>query len=235
MELFMKKVFYTILILTVAVAGLVSCSDDQTYAEQKDKERNAINAFLKRDVTIVGPSGDTVCNVGVIKVITEEQFVAQDSTTNLEENEYVLFSGSGIYMQIIREGVGERIKKGQTRQIACRFVEFNILGDSLQLRNDVSYWHTTPDIMAVTNSSGTFSGRFITDNLPGAMYQTYGEEKVLDGWLAPFPYIRIGRQKSEEGEIAKVRLIVPHTAGQSNAASNVYPCFYEILYQECRD
>lgn len=35
------------------------------------------------------------------------------------------------------------------------------------------------------------------------MYQTYGEEKVLDGWLAPFPYIRIGRQKSEEGEIAK--------------------------------
>ena len=166
----MKKVFYTILILTVAVAGLVSCSDDQTYAEQKDKERNAINAFLKRDVTIVGPSGDTVCNVGVIKVITEEQFVAQDSTTNLEENEYVLFSGSGIYMQIIREGVGERIKKGQTRQIACRFVEFNILGDSLQLRNDVSYWHTTPDIMAVTNSSGTFSGRFITDNRPGAMY-----------------------------------------------------------------
>ena len=66
----MKKVFYTILILTVAVAGFVSCSDDQTYAQQKDKERKAVDAFLKRDVTIVGPSGDTICNVGVIKVIT---------------------------------------------------------------------------------------------------------------------------------------------------------------------
>jgi len=177
----MKKFFYTFLSLTIAFSGFVSCSNDQTYAEQKDKERNAIDAFLKRDVTVVGPSGDTVCNVGVIKVITEEEFLAQDSTTNVEENEYVLFASSGIYMQIIRKGVGDKIEKGQTRQIACRFVEFNILGDSLQLRNDVSYWHTTPDIMAVTNTSGTFSGKFLKDGLPGAMYQTYGEEKVLDG------------------------------------------------------
>ena len=220
----MKKILYTFLSVMVALVGFVSCSDDQTYAEQKDKERNAIDAFLKRDVTIVGPSGDTICNVGVINVITEQEFFDQDSTTNLENNEYVLFASSGIYMQIIRKGVGEKIEKGQTRQVACRFVEFNILGDSLQLRNDVSYWHTSPDIMSVTNTSGTFSAKFITSNLPGAMYQTYGEEKVLDGWLAPFPYIRIGRQKSEEGEIAKVRLIVPHTAGQSSAASNVYPC-----------
>ena len=231
----MKKILYTFLSVMVALAGFVSCSDDQTYAEQKDKERKAVDAFLKRDVTLVGPSGDTICNVGVINVITEEQFFAQDSTTNLEKNEYVLFASSGIYMQIVRPGVGDKIAKGESRQIACRFVEFNILGDSLQLRNDVSYWHTTPDIMTVTNTSGTFSGRFATGDQAGAMYQTYGEEKVLDGWLAPFPYIRIGRQKTAEGEIAKVRLIVPHTAGQSSAASNVYPCFYEILYQECRD
>jgi hypothetical protein len=231
----MKKVFYTFLSLMIAVTGLVSCSDDQTYAEQKDKERNAIDAFLKRDVTIVGPSGDTICNVGVINVITEQEFFDQDSTTNLENNEYVLFASSGIYMQIVRKGVGKKIEKGETRQIDCRFIEFNILGDSLQLRNDVSYWATSPDVMAVTNTSGTFSASFITGNLAGAMYQTYGEEKVLDGWLAPFPYIRVGRQKSGEGEIAKVRLIVPHTAGQSSAASNVYPCFYEILYQERRD
>jgi hypothetical protein len=231
----MKKILYTILGLMIAFTGFVSCSDDQTYAEQKDKERKAVESFLKRDVTIVGPSGDTICNVGVINVITEQEFFAQDSTTNLEKNEYVLFASSGIYMQIIRKGVGEKIAKGQTRQIACRFIEFNILGDSLQLRNDVAYWHTNPDILAVTNTSGTFSGLFVTGTQAGAMYQTYGEEKVLDGWLAPFPYIRIGRQTTPDGEIAKVRLIVPHTAGQSNAATNVYPCFYEILYQECRD
>ena len=231
----MKKILYTFLSLMIALTGFVSCSDDQTYAEQKDKERNAVDAFLKRDVTIVGPNGDTICNVGVINVISEQQFYKQDSTTNLDRNEYVLFSNSGIYMQIIRKGVGEKIAKGQTRQIACRFIEFNILGDSLQLRSDVSYWHTNPDILAVTNTSGTFSASFITGDQAGPMYQTYGEEKVMDGWLAPFPYIRVGRQTTPDGEIAKVRLIVPHTAGQSNAASNVYPCFYEILYQECRD
>lgn len=231
----MKKILYTFLFMMVAFAGFISCSDDQTYAEQKDKERKAVESFLKRDVTIVGPAGDTICNVGVIKTITEQEFIDQDSTTNVEENEYVLFAKTGIYMQIIRKGVGEKVAKGETRQIACRFIEFNILGDSLQLRNDVSYWHTNPDIMAVTNTSGTFSGTFVTGTQAGAMYQTYGEEKVLDGWLAPLPYIRVGRQTTAEGEIAKVRLIVPHTAGQSNAAINVYPCFYEILYQECRD
>lgn len=231
----MKKILYIFLSLMIAFAGFASCSDDQTYAEQKDKERKAVESFLKRDVTIYGPSGDSICKVGVIKVITEQEFLDQDTTTNLENNEYVLFAKNGIYMQIIRRGVGEKITKGQTRQIACRFIEYNILGDSLQLRNDVSYWHTNPDIMAVTNTSGTFSANFVTGTQAGAMYQAYGEEKVLDGWLAPFPYIRVGRQTTAEGEIAKVRLIVPHTAGQSNAATNVYPCFYEILYQECRD
>ena len=231
----MKKILYTFLFLMVAFTAFVSCSDDQTYAEQKDKERKAVESFLKRDVTIYGPSGDSICRVGVIKVITEQEFLDQDTTTNLENNEYVLFAKNGIYMQIIRRGVGEKIAKGETRQIACRFIEYNILGDSLQLRNDVSYWHTNPDIMAVTNTSGTFSASFVTGTQAGAMYQAYGEEKVLDGWLAPFPYIRVGRQTTAEGEIAKVRLIVPHTAGQSNAATNVYPCFYEILYQECRD
>ena len=231
----MKKILYTFLFLMVALTGFVSCSDDQTYAEQKDKERKAVDAFLKRDVTIYGPSGDSICRVGVIKVITEQEFLAQDTTTNVENNEYVLFARNGIYMQIIRRGVGEKIAKGETRQLACRFIEYNILGDSLQLRNDVSYWHTNPDIMAVTNTSGTFSANFVTGTQAGAMYQAYGEEKVLDGWLAPLPYIRVGRQTTAEGEIAKVRLIVPHTAGQGNAASNVYPCFYEILYQECRD
>ena len=97
----MRKVFYTFLSLMIAFTGFVSCSDDQTYAEQKDKERKAVESFLKRDVIIVGPSGDTICNVGVINVITEQEFFAQDSTTNLEKNEYVLFASSGIYMQII--------------------------------------------------------------------------------------------------------------------------------------
>ena len=134
---------------------LISCHDDETYADKKEKERKAIQAFMKRDVAIVDVDGDTVCYVGVINVISEEQFYAQDSLTNINENEYVLFDGSGIYMQIVRKGVGEKLKRGESKRLICRFIEYNILGDSLQLRSDVNYWHTNPDILDVTNNSGT--------------------------------------------------------------------------------
>ena len=48
-------------------------------------------------------------------------------------------------------------------------------------------------------------------------------------------YVNLGRQVSAEEGIAKVRLIVPHSQGQTDATSNVYPCFYEITYQEMRE
>ena len=32
-------------------------------------------------------------------------------------------------------------------------------------------------------------------------------------------------------DIARVRLIVPHSQGQLEAIDRVYPCYYEITYQ----
>ena len=64
------------------------------------------------------------------------------------------------------------------------------------------------------------------------MYTAYSDKSVPAGWLVPFTYINIGRQVSTEQPIAKVRLIVPHSQGQKDASSRVYPCFYEISYQE---
>ena len=99
-----------------------------------------------------------------------------------------------------------------------------------------AYWQTNPDIMDVTNTYGTFTASFNTSvNGGGAMYQYYGSKAVPAGWLVPLTYINIGRQVSEDEEIAKVRLIVPHSQGHSDASSNVYPCFYEITYQEMRN
>ena len=110
------------------------------------------------------------------------------------------------------------------------------LGDSIQLRNDVNYWHPSPDIMNVSNNGGSFSATFDTQlNGGGAMYSAYGNASVPSGWLIPFSYIRIGRQENEDEGIAKVRLIVPHTEGQTSAASGVYPCFYELTLQKMRD
>jgi hypothetical protein len=112
---------------------------------------------------------------------------------------------------------------------------YNILSDSIQSRNDVFYWHTNPDIMEVSNRYGLYSAAFSTANGGGAMYQTYGNTSVPNGWLVPFPYIRIGRQLEADDRIAKVRLIVPHSEGTQKASSGVYPCFYEITFQRTRD
>ena len=49
------------------------------------------------------------------------------------------------------------------------------------------------------------------------------------------PCLPVGWCRSAKDEIAKVRLIVPHSQGHSDALSNVYPCFYEITYQEMRN
>lgn len=233
----MKKTLSILSLLFMLLAGMLSsCSQTETYAEQKDKELKAVKSFLDRDIVVRDADNNIVCNVGKIETISEEQFVEQDSVTDLDRNQYVLFQNTGVYMQIVRKGTGEKLEKGKTARVICRFIEFNILGDSIQLRNDIYYWHSSPDIMKVTNNYGTFTANFDTEiNGGGAMYDKYGTTGVPAGWLVPFSYIRIGRQDSPEEGIAKVRLIVPHSQGQSSAVNNVYPCFYELTFQKMRD
>ena len=47
----------------------------------------------------------------------------------------------------------------------------------------------------------------------------------------PFNYINVGRPEKDDDEIAKVKLIVPHSQGTADATSNVVPCYYEITYE----
>ena len=73
----MKKIlcFLTIILSLASATALVSCDDDDTYAEKKERERDAINAFLRTGVCVLDPeSNDTVINVPPITVISEEQF-----------------------------------------------------------------------------------------------------------------------------------------------------------------
>lgn len=215
------------------VAGLVSCNDGETYAEQKEKERKAISAFIGRDAVVMESKTDTLIHIGKINVISESQFYQQDSMTNVEKNEYVLFKSTGVYMQIISKGAGEKLKSGETRRVYCRYTEFNIMADSVQTTNNSIFWEPRPDIIEVSNTSGTISGSFVMSSAGwGAMYTAYADKSVPAGWLIPFTYINIGRQASSDQPISKVRLIVPHSQGQKDASSRVYPCFYEISYQE---
>lgn len=213
-QTYMGKIKF-ILFALAAIFTLMSCDDTESYADQKKKERAAINSYITKNK---------------IKVISESEFLAQDTTTDVSKNEYVLFDNTGVYMQIIREGCGEKLKDGETATVLCRFTEWNLLTDSLQLANNIGASEFNhPDIMIVKNTSGTFKASFVADS--SVMYFIYGSTSVPAGWLTPLTYIKIGRPANPGEEIAKVKLIVPHTQGHQYATSGVYPCLYEITYQ----
>lgn len=201
----------------IAAVTVISCDDTETYAEQKDKERAAISRFIADSA---------------ITVITESQFKEQGYKTDVSKNEFVLMQNSGVYMQIVREGCGEKIKEGETTTVLCRFTEYNILTDSLQLTNDILSFSSIVDKMTVTNSSGSFTASFIYGQSVMAMF--YGTTSVPSGWLVPLTYIKVGRPENAGDEIAKVNLIVPHTQGHAYASSGVYPCYYTITYERGR-
>ena len=227
----------TLLLLGILLAGAISsCKDDESYAEQKEKERKAVAAFLKRDpLVLYGANDEVLLNTSKINVISQEKFEAQDSLTDVSKNEYVFFGNTGIYMQIVRKGEGAKLKHGETKRVICRYWEYNIIGDTLQSTDRTPYWATNPEILDVSNNSGTITASFNTSiNNGGAMYMIYGSTSVPSGWIVPLTYVNLGRYTSSDA-IALVRMIVPHSQGTANATSNVYPCFYEISYQEMRD
>lgn len=195
--------FYTLLFVF-----MVACDDTVTYSEMKEKEIKTIKEYIKDQG---------------INVITYEKFVAQDSTTNLENNEYVEIDG--VYMQIVRNPKdatdARRIENGETRNMLVRYFEYNIQdGDTISGNK----YYSDYDEMRVTNNSGTYTAAFVS----GMMLTIYESSYVPTAWLIPFNYLWFTRYQSQ---LAKVNLIVPHTRGTSNATTYVYPCFYEITFQ----
>ena len=164
----------------LAVFFLTACRDTETYADQKNKARPAIRKFIEAKG---------------IKVISENEF-KQDTITDVSKKEFVLFENTGIYMQIVRRGCGEKIKNGESVKVLCRFNEYNLLTDSLILTNNILYFSSLPDKMTVTNTLGTFTATFINGVMPSA----YNSTSVPAGWLVPLSYVNIGRMLKEDDE-----------------------------------
>lgn len=209
---------------------LQACDDDETYADKRKREEKQIKAFLTSGVQVKDTdSGEYLLNIpGNIQVISEDEFNRKDSTTDVSKNEYVYFSNTRVYMQIVKKGVGKKLEEGETERIITRYTEYNISTDSIQTSNQMPASEMVPDIMNCTNTLGTFTASF----LQGTMYNSYNSAAVPAGWLIPLTYINLSRV--DDGNLAHVRLIVPSSQGQANASSNVYPCFYEITYQRGR-
>lgn len=238
----MKKLLLSI----IAIAALVTfaaCDHNETYADQRNRELDSINAFLRNE------------NVKVIKESEfEQRFEARkagDKTIKLTDtdpnnNEYVLFESNGIYMQVIHDGCGNYIAKGKTQNVLCRYTEYclanraKICDDAITLTNDVPRFAIYTDEMSVKNTSGTFEGSFVDTN-HSLLAQTYNSSyygsvsaTVPSGWLIPFSWIKIGQLITADDELAHVRLLVPHTYGTTSASASVYACLYDIRFQAAR-
>lgn len=210
------KTFYIVLLGIIGLGFFIqSCDNSKTYAELKEDEREAIRRFIE---------------LKNIKVIDEDQFRAQDSTTNVANNEYVLFEESGVYMQVLNRGNGEVLSDGRY-EILTRYWEEVIAEDgtsdtlsSNMNPNSFPY----PDEFILTKTSNSLSASFAGY---GAMYQAHGSAYVPSGWLLPLNYLKVGREISGR---SMVKLIVPHSEGTSTASGQVVPCHYEITYQMSR-
>ena len=90
----LKSLFLPLFALATLLSAFFACNNDDTYADLREKENKQIDSFLKRGRTLRNPdnTADLFSVAPNIKVISETQFYAQDSTTNVAQNEYVLLA-----------------------------------------------------------------------------------------------------------------------------------------------
>lgn len=193
----MKKLTLFFLSLLALTISFQACDNSKTYADMLEEEKDAINDFIKDRN---------------IKVISQSQFYAQDSTTNLDENEFVQLA-SGVYMQIVDRGsdnIADTVKSND--EILVKFMEYDIIRKDTSLSNLADA--AVVDAFRYTVTSSSIAGLF----LQGYM-KTYYTTAVPAGWLVPLVYVR---------DRAHVRLIVPSKMGTQNALQTVYPYYYDI-------
>ncbi|MBE6285379.1 MAG: DUF4827 domain-containing protein [Bacteroidales bacterium] len=207
MKIMRLNIFKHILFLPVLATLLVACDDAVTYSEMKEKERDAVNKFVKDNG---------------IKVISYADFIANDTVTDVANNEFV--EVDDVYMQILNNpkdaSDARKILPGDTRNMLVRYHEFNIMeGDTISSNN----FMPDADEMRVTNTDGSYSATFTS----GVMASIYGNA-VPTGWLTPLNYLYFTRKTDN---LAEVILIVPHSKGTVTASNQVYPCLYRISFQ----
>jgi hypothetical protein len=186
-------------LLLLPLIGLaIACSDTKTYAERIEEEKEAIAAFIKDND---------------IQVISQSEFYANDSVTDTTRNEYVQLA-SGVYMQIRDKGgryANDTVRPNDV--VLVRFMEYGLMEKDTTLSNLTAT--ETVDAFRYTVSSSSIAGIFLEGYIP----TYYQSSAVPAGWLVPLTYV---------GNMAHVRLIVPHKMGHSSAIQSVYPYYYDI-------
>lgn len=209
----MKKILYIAVAILASSVAFISCDDEETYADQKEREARQIRKWISdNDIDVISLSDflkDTVTN-------------NPETGPDFTRNEYVLFEDNGVYMQIVRRGTGKIMQSGDRWKMNARYVERYVSnGDTLSMNHYSS--DSEPDVMFVERTGDNYTARFLS----GVMYKMYSSPAVPSAWIMVMPYIKPKLLNGESS--ALVRLIVPHNQGTQTASANVYPTFYEII------
>lgn len=200
----MKRILYLLVAFVVVSVMFMSCNDEETYAEQKEREAKNIKKWISNHD---------------INVISMSEFL-KDTITDTVRNEYVLFSDNGVYMQIVNRGdsMSRVLLPGEMWTMNARFVEVYVsTGDTMTMNK----FQQEPDAFYIKRTGDNYTASFTS----GIMASVYGSS-VPSSWIMVFPFIKPGALNGKSA--AKVRLIVPHTSGTQAASASVYPTFYEI-------
>lgn len=198
----MKKLTLFFFALLAVCLAFQACDNSKTYAEMLEEEKDAIKAFIK-DSSIV--------------VISQSEFYAQDSITDVSRNEYVQLA-SGVYMQIVDKGSTNPTDTVKPNDLVLvRFEERGLIADAYGKKSYLSNLNspTIVDEFRYTVTSSSIAGIF----RQGYMLMTYQSSAVPAGWLVALNYVRDG---------AHVKLIVPSKMGHQSAMQQVYPYYYDL-------
>lgn len=208
----MKKLSIFLLSLLCCIGLMQSCDDNKTYAERLKEERETIKRFISKNE---------------ITVISMNKFEMQDSTTILDENQYVDM-GEGVYMQVVHEATGANARFAETNDlILVRCMEVNMATEDT-LVNTLE-GGGKPDEFRYTKSASQILGQFVSPYLySGTMQYKYGTS-VPAGWLVPLTYLRLSN--TSDSNRTRVKLIVSSKRGQAVAIDTMQPYFYELVYQ----
>lgn len=195
----MKKLVYLLFVMIVGSVFFGACSNNETYADMLAKENRLIQGLIK--------------DSGIV-VLSQSEFYARDSVTNVSRNEFVQLA-SGVYMQIVDKGSSDPADTiSNNDHVLVRFIEYHIK-DTMNIsctNIDLPY---LVDEFRYTATTTQVAGVFLS----GVMRSTYQATDVPPGWLTVFPYIRDG---------AHVKLIVPSKMGHSTSSQLVYPYYYDL-------
>lgn len=186
----MRKGLGLICFIIGLCAAFSACSNNETYADKLKNERKSISRLINEKNIIVLNSYPAS---GVFK-----------------ENEYFRDPLTGVYINVIDSGNGNRASITKRSEVSVRYTDVMTFGVSAPDTASNTYPGYQP-LSFVYGITATYSGSSV--GTPAYSY-------LSPGIVAPLEYV---------GENARVRLIVPFSSGSTLQLATFTPLYYTQL------